>query len=93
MNTERFAIGLLCALFAVAPVSATEVLDSQPGTQTQEVGKPLSRFSLLKPATHIYLRYKIVDGRRETIDMWRRQGVLMSAMASGGCISSGAGTV
>lgn len=73
MNTERFVIGLFCALFAVAPASATEVPDSQPGMQTQKVGKPLARFSLLKPATHIYLRYKIVDGRRETIDMWRRQ--------------------
>lgn len=73
MSSERLAIGLLSALFAGAPALAMDVLDSQPGIQTQEVGKPLARFSLLKPATRIYLRYKIVDGRRETIDMWRRQ--------------------
>jgi hypothetical protein len=69
---ERIGIGLLCALLA-ATIPPSRAWDSEPAMQTQEVGKPLARFSLLKPATRIYLRYKIVDGRRETIDMWRRR--------------------
>jgi hypothetical protein len=73
MRDEHFAIGLLCTLLLAVPVSAGQPPASHSGAQTQEVGKPLARFSLLKPATRIYLRYKIVDGRRETIDLWRRK--------------------
>jgi hypothetical protein len=48
--------------------------DDTPGTaQTLQVGQPLPRFANLKPSSRIYLRYKIVGDRRETIDMWRRE--------------------
>jgi hypothetical protein len=68
-----FAIGLLCALLGAASISGAVAKELQPGVRTQDVGQPLARFSLLKPSTRIYLRYKIVGDRRETLDMWRRQ--------------------
>jgi hypothetical protein len=70
---ERFVVGLLCVLSGAASISVSAAPAPQPGVQTQEVGQPLPRFSLLKPSTRIYLRYKIIGDRRETIDMWRRQ--------------------
>jgi hypothetical protein len=41
--------------------------------ETLEVGQPLARFSLVQPATRLYLRYQVVGGARQTIDIWRRQ--------------------
>lgn len=73
VSGERFKNGLLCVLFAAAAVSASVALGSPAIPPTQEVGGPLARFSLLKPATRIYLRYKIKDGQRQTVDLWRRQ--------------------
>ena len=73
MKKERLAIGLLGALLSAACFIANPVHGATRGLQTQEVGQPLARFSLLKPVTQIYLRYKIVEGRRESIDIWRRQ--------------------
>jgi hypothetical protein len=73
MRIKRFTIGTLCMLLSAAPVSASQAPASHSAAPIQEVGKPLARFSLLKASTRIYLRYKIVDGRRETIDLWRRK--------------------
>lgn len=74
MNGERRSIYLLCTmLLAAATASASPPGVRQSSAQVLEVGKPLVRFSLLRPATRIYLRYKIVGDRRETVDMWRRQ--------------------
>jgi hypothetical protein len=70
---QRFSLGLYCALLSLGSLSVSAALGLPPGPPTQEVGRPLARFSLLKPSSRIYLRYKIVNGRRETIDMWRRQ--------------------
>jgi hypothetical protein len=73
MSRGGFATGWLVLFCFGAASSAGPALAARSGPQTQEVGKPLARFSLLKPATRIYLRYKIVNGARETMDMWRRQ--------------------
>ena len=70
---QRLVISLYCMLLGLASLSVSAALGLPPGPLTQEVGQPLTRFSLLQPSARIYLRYKIVGDRRETIDMWRRQ--------------------
>jgi hypothetical protein len=73
VNRNRLWNCLLCSMLLMATANAGPAPVREPGAQALEVGKPLARFSFLQPATRIYLRYKIVGGRRETGDMWRRQ--------------------
>jgi hypothetical protein len=58
----------LAALLAGLSVSA------QSAVSTVDVGTPLPRFSLLKPATHHYLRYfRTADGANIPLDIWARE--------------------
>lgn len=49
----------------------------ETGAQVLEVGKLLARFSLLQPATRVYLRYKIVGERNPA----RKSSVNCAALA------------
>jgi hypothetical protein len=63
----------VCAMTQVsAPAYAQTKCDTH-AEETLEVGQPLARFSLVQPATRLYLRYKVVGDSRQTIDIWRRQ--------------------
>jgi hypothetical protein len=72
MMSKPTVTGLFCTFMLLAGAVA---LGGQPksAVETLEVGQPLARFSLLKPASRIYVRYKIVGDARETLDMWRRE--------------------
>jgi len=49
-------------------------LSSHAAVVNVDVGTPLPRFDLLKPATHHYLRYmKTADGASTPVDIWTRE--------------------
>jgi hypothetical protein len=59
---------ILPVLFAGLCASA------QAAVHSVDVGAPLPRFSLLKPATHHYLRYiRTPDGGNVPVDIWARE--------------------
>jgi hypothetical protein len=59
---------LLSALLASLSIAA------QAAVTSVDVGTPLPRFSLLKPATHHYLRYfRTADGANIPLDIWARE--------------------
>ncbi len=74
IKLTKSSIFMLAVMGAtLAPPSADA--GSAPGSNPDviNVGSKLERFDLLKPATRLYLRYKIgKDGSRATMDIWRR---------------------
>jgi hypothetical protein len=69
MTHKLMGLTLVC----ISQVGAWALADtSKAGQETLEVGKPLTRASLLVPSTRVYLRYKISGEERATVDMWRR---------------------
>jgi hypothetical protein len=62
-------------LFPALPVLfALLAPPTQAAVQDIDVGKPLPRYSLLKPGTHHYLRYiKTTDGASTPVDIWTRE--------------------
>ncbi len=72
MKARLVAAVLACATIHAVPTFA-QTHEETRAMETIEVGKPLARFSLVQPATRLYLRYQVVNGARQTIDIWRRQ--------------------
>jgi hypothetical protein len=53
---------------------ATLCISAQAAVTSIDVGTPLPRFSLIKPATHHYLRYfRTADGGNIPLDIWARE--------------------
>lgn len=73
MKARRVATLLACATILIATPIFAQTNDGARAAETIEVGQPLARFSLVQPATRLYLRYKVVGDSRQTIDIWRRQ--------------------
>ncbi|MCA1246352.1 hypothetical protein [Massilia sp. MS-15] len=69
----------LPALALVAIFLASLSLSSRAAVEQLEVGKPLPRFSLLKPGTHHYLRFMRTPAagaegtKNQPIDIWTRE--------------------
>ncbi|HZT01024.1 MAG TPA: hypothetical protein VFA39_02025 [Steroidobacteraceae bacterium] len=61
---------LLC-LVALTVASLGTNVHAEAPTQLQ-VGQSLARARLLLPGSHLYLRYNLKNGKREVIDIWRR---------------------
>lgn len=58
----------------LAFVAATVSLSAHAAVQNVDVGTPLSRFGLLKPGTHHYLRFmRTPAGANQPIDIWTRE--------------------
>ena len=73
MKARLFAAMLACAAVHVPVQTFAQANDDARTTETLEVGRSLARFSLVQPATRLYLRYKVIGDSRQTIDIWRRQ--------------------
>ena len=73
MKARLVGAALACATVHVATPTLAQTNDGAHTAETIEVGQPLARFSLVQPATRLYLRYKVVGESRQTIDIWRRQ--------------------
>ena len=75
--SARHLSRMLAVLLAI-PAEAQQIPATTAGVSpgaavdSLHVGQPLARFDLLRPGTHRYLRYAIVNGRRMPIDLWTR---------------------
>jgi hypothetical protein len=66
--------GPLATLGMAAPLFLWAHLSVAAADTTQlKVGDSLSRFNLIQPGVHRYLRYKVKDDRRSAMDIWSRK--------------------
>ena len=63
----RRLIPILAAAVAALPAGV------RAQTQVLHVGDRLARFDMLQPSVRRYLRYKVVSGHREILDIWTRE--------------------
>jgi len=73
MRARLLAAVLACVSAHVSIPAFAQMTGDKHAAETLQVGQSLARFSLIQPATHLYLRYQVVAGARQTIDIWRRQ--------------------